>query len=309
MRNRKSRYIDMARQAARKAGVPERLFLSMIEHESGWNPSAVSSAGAAGLAQFMPGTAAGLGIDPFNPKQSLFAGAQYLADKKAEFGNWRDALRAYNYGSAGARQDPSNGQEYALAVLRGRENYKRAGATPSKVGSLPPIPGIPQTGESNREIWNLLYPDDPQFAGLLTKIEENRIGGPVRPYESPDDIPGQRGSKYRYVGRTFQLGTSWQGTHITDGLDWNDGAETAIDIMGKAGTPVGAPEAGVVLEWSPTGAQGGGRLVFRANSGALYWIGHIDNGLAPGTRVRRGQPLAVISSDHAAPHVHIDKKR
>jgi len=163
----------MARQAARKAGVPERLFLSMIEHESGWNPAALSSAGAVGLAQFMPGTAAGLGIDPSNPKQALFAGAQYLADKKGEFGNWRDALRAYNFGSAGARQDPENGQEYAISVLKGRNAYKKQGLQ-RPGGALPPMPGFP-AGKSREGLWNLIFDDDPEFAALLTEIDANRI--------------------------------------------------------------------------------------------------------------------------------------
>ena len=46
------------------------------------------------------------------------------------------------------------------------------------------------------------------------------------------------------------------------------------------------------------------------DSGYVYWLGHIADGLAAGTRVRRGQPLAVIANqDVSAPHVHEDKRR
>jgi murein DD-endopeptidase MepM/ murein hydrolase activator NlpD len=76
--------------------------------------------------------------------------------------------------------------------------------------------------------------------------------------------------------------------------------------MAAPGTIVGAPEAGVVMKWNPTGAQGGGSMYFRADSGKTYWLGHIANGLKPGTKVRRGQRIAIVSSDHPRPHVHMD---
>ena len=99
-----------------------------------------------------------------------------------------------------------------------------------------------------------------------------------------------------------------QGTHITDGLDWNQGKKTAVDIMAKAGTAVGAPEDGVVLKWDPQGAQGGGRMWFKGKSGRMYWLGHIDDSLPVGSQVRFGQAVARVSSDHAAPHLHFDYK-
>jgi len=98
------------------------------------------------------------------------------------------------------------------------------------------------------------------------------------------------------------------GTHVTDNLDWNNGKKTARDIMAKAGTQVGAPEDGTVLKWDAQGAQGGGRMWFKGKSGRLYWLGHIDNGLGVGTTVKRGQRIALISADHANPHLHFDYK-
>ena len=71
-------YIAMATAAAQKHGVPVNLFLAQIQLESNWNPNAVSEAGAQGIAQFMPETAAGWGIDPFNPEQALDASAHYM---------------------------------------------------------------------------------------------------------------------------------------------------------------------------------------------------------------------------------------
>lgn len=91
-------YTGMARAAARRYGVPEDLFLRLVQQESGWNPKAKSHKGAYGLAQLMPGTARKLGVDPKDPKQNLDGGARYLSQQYRKFGSWRLALAAYNAG-------------------------------------------------------------------------------------------------------------------------------------------------------------------------------------------------------------------
>ena len=104
------------------------------------------------------------------------------------------------------------------------------------------------------------------------------------------------------------LPTRWKGTHDTGGADWNDNARTAEDIMARAGTWVGAPEAGHVVYYHPTGAQGGGSLLFDPDApGGNYWLGHITGSAPIGKRLRRGQRLTRVSADHPAPHVHIDR--
>ena len=91
-------YMEMARQAARTHGVPEDLFLRLVQQESGWNPNAVSVKGATGLAQLMPETAGGLGVDATDPGQNLDGGARYLRAMFDKFGDWRLARAAYNAG-------------------------------------------------------------------------------------------------------------------------------------------------------------------------------------------------------------------
>ena len=88
----------MARAAARRHGVPEDLFLRLVQQESGWNDKALSHKGAIGLAQLMPGTARTLGVDPNDPVQNLDGGARYLATQYRAFKSWRLALAAYNAG-------------------------------------------------------------------------------------------------------------------------------------------------------------------------------------------------------------------
>ncbi|MDD9715561.1 lytic transglycosylase domain-containing protein [Dinoroseobacter sp. PD6] len=91
-------YLDMARNAARRHGIPEDLFLRLVQQESGFNPKAVSHKGAIGLAQLMPGTARMLGVNPHDPQQNLEGGARYLRTQYLRFRNWRLALAAYNAG-------------------------------------------------------------------------------------------------------------------------------------------------------------------------------------------------------------------
>ncbi len=91
-------YMPVAQAAARKYAVPEDLFLRLVQQESGWNPNAVSSKGATGLAQLMPGTARRLGVDINNPADNLEGGARYLRAMYDRFGSWRLALAAYNAG-------------------------------------------------------------------------------------------------------------------------------------------------------------------------------------------------------------------
>lgn len=91
-------YLHAARQAARKHGIPEALFLNLVQRESAWNPTVVSHKGAIGLAQLMPGTARQLGVDPHDPNQNLDGGARYLAAQYRAFKDWRLALAAYNAG-------------------------------------------------------------------------------------------------------------------------------------------------------------------------------------------------------------------
>jgi soluble lytic murein transglycosylase-like protein len=91
-------YLEMAQDAARRHGVPEDLFLRLVQQESGFNAAARSHKGAIGLAQLMPGTAQALGVDPHDPYENLEGGARYLMQQYRKFGSWRLALAAYNAG-------------------------------------------------------------------------------------------------------------------------------------------------------------------------------------------------------------------
>ncbi|MFL6024302.1 MAG: transglycosylase SLT domain-containing protein [Marmoricola sp.] len=92
-------YADLFTAASKKYGVSAALLSAVAKTESGFNPAAVSPAGAQGLMQLMPGTAKGLGVqNTFDPAQSIDGAARMLRDLTSRFGRTDLALAAYNAG-------------------------------------------------------------------------------------------------------------------------------------------------------------------------------------------------------------------
>jgi hypothetical protein len=126
-------YQSAADNAAANYGIPQSIFSSLISTESSWNPHAISTTStgqhAYGLTQLMPATAQSVGALDFmsNPVANLNGGAKYLAQQYAKYGNWTDALAAYNAGTPSS----SAGQSYAAKVLQG------AGYAPGTQGGDP----------------------------------------------------------------------------------------------------------------------------------------------------------------------------
>ena len=99
------RFADDIATAATETGVDPRLLSAVAWSESGFDPSARSSAGAQGLMQLMPRTAQGLGVDPLDPAQALRGGGRYLAQQLSAFGGSVElALAAYNAGPTAVRK-------------------------------------------------------------------------------------------------------------------------------------------------------------------------------------------------------------
>src|SRR5262249_19207592 len=112
-------------QAAADNGLPVEFFTRLIWQESRFDPNAVSSKGAQGIAQFMPRTASGRGLaDPFEPLQALREAASYLRELRTTFhGSLGLAAAAYNAGPgrveawlAGRRGLPGETRAYVRIV-------------------------------------------------------------------------------------------------------------------------------------------------------------------------------------------------
>lgn len=120
-------YLDAIDQASLAWGIPSGLLARLLYQESRFRPDIISGAtrspaGALGIAQFMPGTAADLGIDPLDPWQAIDGAARYLAGLYRQLGSWPEALAAYNWGVGnvsrrGLEQAPSETRNYIAQIL------------------------------------------------------------------------------------------------------------------------------------------------------------------------------------------------
>jgi cell wall-associated NlpC family hydrolase len=135
-------YFPIIRQASAKYGVPADLLAAQLQSESNFNPNARSPAGALGIAQFMPGTAKGFGIDPLNPNQAIDAAAKYDSRLNQQLpGGWNEALAGYNAGpgavtAAGGIPNYPETQNYVRTVNARRARFPGL-ATSTPPSSLP----------------------------------------------------------------------------------------------------------------------------------------------------------------------------
>jgi soluble lytic murein transglycosylase-like protein len=136
-------YAAQIDQAAARNGLDPAVLHGLIQQESGFDPSATSSAGASGLTQLMPGTAASLGVaDPLNPGESIEGGARYLGELMAQFGgNSEEALAAYNAGPGAVQQyggvpPYAETRSYVSNVLANAEAYRQSHPATATAESL-----------------------------------------------------------------------------------------------------------------------------------------------------------------------------
>jgi len=130
-------------QAAQRNGLEPAVLHGLIEQESGFDPSAQSSAGAMGLTQLMPGTASSVGVsNPLDPAESIEGGARYLSGLLKEFaGNATDALAAYNAGPGAVKQyggvpPYAETESYVSKVLGYAEAYRQSHPATALTGAV-----------------------------------------------------------------------------------------------------------------------------------------------------------------------------
>jgi hypothetical protein len=177
--------------AATQYGVPPALVSSVIGAESSGRPGAVSSAGAGGLMQLMPSTFAelqqkhGLGPDRMDPETNIQAGTAYLGQLYKQFGNWPDAIAAYNSGpnrwaavKAGKQAAPAETTDYTKKVLA---SFGQGQGPTTKEADVPLFGSNRAATEDESVGWmnSAMSPmADPRFANLLDYMpSQNHLDG------------------------------------------------------------------------------------------------------------------------------------
>src|SRR6201993_3997581 len=144
-----ARICDVLAASAAENDLPVDFFARLIWQESRFDPTAVSRAGAQGVAQFMPATASARGLaDPFDPIQAIAHSAKLLRDLRREFGNLGLAAAAYNAGPgrvrgwlAGRRGLPRETDAYVRIVTgQSPEQWARLRAGPAETHVAPALP-------------------------------------------------------------------------------------------------------------------------------------------------------------------------
>ncbi len=176
----------MVWSAATESGVPAEVIAAVIHVESRWRADAVSSAGAIGLMQLMPATAASLGVNPWDLGQNVKGGARYLRDMLNHFDSTPQALAGYNAGPRRAAKIPSTWpsetRSYVASVLQRLQSIEGERLRLQSVVAKAPWPTRPRpsTGPSVNSA--------PSGTNLMTRsghsnvpstYEKARRGGPA----------------------------------------------------------------------------------------------------------------------------------
>lgn len=115
-------YGDIVAKAAKQYDIPPAILAGLLEQESGYLPEVIkgkrlSTSGAIGIAQFLPGTAEQMGVDPVNPESAIPGAAKYLRHLMDNYGfDLRTAIYAYNAG-------PGTVQRYGVGATEENKNY------------------------------------------------------------------------------------------------------------------------------------------------------------------------------------------
>ena len=283
-------YRPAAVKAARRHGIPPALLKSLIAHESGWNPNARSPAGAIGLAQFMPGTARGLGINPHDPIQSIEGAARYLSKAKHSFGSWKLALAAYNAGFGavhkyGGVPPYAETQRYVKNILASAS--LASGAPAATAAALGPLGAPVKLGGPSKRLQFGLAPSPG-----LQQILGRSVGEDIANLLTPIQLPGgssPRGGALPTASVQAGLTGNWKKWVVmAPGAD-RHGAHTQPAVEAFVGSL--GKMAGRRLTIG-TGTQHS-RMTVNGNE-SQHWTGHAADIPSRGAALRRLGYLALI---------------
>lgn len=246
-------YRKIAAQKARKYGVDPSLFVRQIGAESGFNPRAVSPAGAVGIAQIVPRwhpTA-----KPNNPRLALDYAAKLMASSVRKYGNYRDALSVYNSGRPWAEgRNISETRNYVSKIMDGlpAPGAARATRAPGRPGrpGTPGTPGIPGTPGRTTTRW---LPPAPISMGLpklgeaptgLMGMAMTNLGRIAQGESAQEGLSDLVSEQFRQLDRPWrQVSKRIPGTPATPGTPGTPGRPAT-----PGGRVVNAPKIGRLVQ-------------------------------------------------------------
>jgi biotin carboxyl carrier protein len=326
MASGEAKYGKLADRLARKYGVDPRLFRRLITQESGWNPNAVSGAGARGLTQVVPKWHPKANLS--TPKGQLEYGAKHLGSLLKKYGNPRDALSVYNSGRPWAQgQGISETRNYVAKILGGYGGPGTSSA-PGAAPGVPPALGAPGAEDIQQVAGSLdakrlmmllrnqrgrslrgLMPA-PGFEREVAKVVEAALPR-AQVHAAGVNVGTQAASAAQTItgvpgGLTMGGGP---GAHHSRALgNWQ--SDDAYDLMGKAGQAVYAPIAGTVVKISgqPGGKPGfaGYGITVRTPQGDLFFKHLGSKKVKVGQKLKPGMLIGTLDASTAGgPHLHL----
>jgi cell wall-associated NlpC family hydrolase len=263
-----TQYDSMIQQAARDQGVDPALLKGLVQAESGFNNSSVSSVGAQGLTQLMPDTARGLGVtNSFDPLQNLEGGARFLAGALKRFGgNEQLALAAYNAGPAaveryGGIPPFAETQAYVPRVLGYAAQYRAEGfgQTPATAvpGTTTPLP----------------LPDPSALDGTVTAATTSSSdAATIANAEATAPTPTAQHAiavASQYLGTPYHFG----GASPASGFDCSGLAQYAYGQSGVGLPRVAADQFKVGQPVDRASLQPGDLVFFQDSTGYIHHVG------------------------------------
>lgn len=336
-----------ARAAAKRHGIDPDLFERQINAESGFQTNVCSGKGACGVAQFMPQTAAGLGINPSDPVQSLNGAAKLMAGYVKKYGSYENALRAYNAGPGAIKASHGYAETnaYVEKIMRGsnpaamksaasratsttltpgtetqvtpahdvpdpREAVLQALSQPTPGGRLQPLPALGSQGVLGRAVYNLQSGNATKTIPThVTMGKDAKID--VNSTQAPTGAVGRATGRVEPAGAGAKvIGLPHQGTHTLG--NWQ--SDNAVDIAVPVGTPLKALQDGVVVKVKH-GSQDGGRfagdqVTIKGANGNEYFYAHgSKTNVKPGQRIKRGQVIGRSGSANGVAHLHFGQMK
>lgn len=175
-------YLPYYQAASAATGVPEGLLIAQDRQESGFQADVTSKSGAKGIAQFMPGTAAGLGVNPLDPQSAIMGQARLMASYLSQFGgDVAKALAAYNAGPGAVQKyggvpPYTETQDYVTAILSAWTG--QAGASDVNLNDATLTSASGTTDASGAAWWNPftgILPGGSQVGGALGDVVKSAV--------------------------------------------------------------------------------------------------------------------------------------